>query len=160
MVHLKLKHSLFFCIVLIALTSCNENTILDKSIEIENKEWDIKQIIKLETNIENVSDAYNFYVNIRHGATYPYSNMYVFVTTTMPNGKSLRDTLECVFSDDKGHWLGKSAGNIVDHRIPFKKNVRFPEKGLYKFEVEQAMRMEKLPDVLDAGLRIEKVEAK
>lgn len=160
MVLLKLKHSLFLMILFAALISCSENTILDKSIDIENNEWDIKQIIKLETSIEDASEAYNFYVNIRHGATYPYSNMYVFVTTTMPNGKSLRDTLECVFADDKGHWLGKSAGNIVDHRIPFKRNIRFPQKGIYKFELEQAMRMEKLPDVLDAGLRIEKVEAK
>jgi gliding motility-associated lipoprotein GldH len=76
----------------------------------------------------------------------------------MPGGKKITDTLECILADENGKWLGKGTGHIVDNRVPFKRNVIFPDTGKYTFEIEQAMRMEKLPEVYDIGLRIEKVK--
>jgi gliding motility-associated lipoprotein GldH len=42
----------------------------------------------------------------------------------------------------------------------FKKNVRFPLAGKYHMDVEQAMRMEQLPGILNAGIRIERAGKK
>ncbi len=55
-----------------------------------------------------------------------------------------------------GKWLGEGLGDIWDNRVLFKKNVSFPQKGEYRFEFTQAMRLNPLPGVMDVGIRIEK----
>ena len=61
-------------------------------------------------------------------------------------------------ADEKGKWLGTGVGDLYDNQIPFKRNVRFPLAGIYHFEIEQGMRLETTPLILDVGLRIEKAE--
>jgi gliding motility-associated lipoprotein GldH len=86
------------------------------------------------------------------------SNLYMFITTTAPSGHSIVDTVEVVLADDKGKWLGSGLGDIWDLQQPYKQNVRFAQRGSYSFEFEQAMRVERLPFILDVGLRVEKAD--
>lgn len=147
-----------FLIVSLFLTSCDNNTVFEQNTPITNHEWDIKQVISYSIPVSDTTIPNNFYVNVRNGGNYAYSNLFLFIQTTFPNGKIIKDTLECVLANDKGVWLGKGAGDVIDHRIPFKKNVLFPVSGNYKVEIEQAMRMEKLPEIFDIGFRIEKAQ--
>ena len=96
---------------------------------------------------------------IRHADTYPYSNVFLFVTTSYPDGKVLSDTMEVMLANDKGEWQGSGMGDIFDLKVPIKKNVRFPLGGHYKFEFQQAMRVDPLPMILDFGLEIQKSTA-
>lgn len=136
--------------------SCDSNRVYEENVAINNNEWDIKQVVKLETQITDNLSKNDIYINVRNGGNYNYSNLFLFITTTMPTGKKITDTLECVLANENGKWLGKGTGHIIDNRIPFKRNIVFPDTGKYIFEIEQAMRMEKLPEVYDIGLRIEK----
>jgi gliding motility-associated lipoprotein GldH len=68
-----------------------------------------------------------------------------------------RDTVELTLADASGKWLGSGMGDIWDNRVLFKQSFRFPEKGTYQFALEQAMRVDPLPQVMDVGIRIEKV---
>jgi gliding motility-associated lipoprotein GldH len=99
---------------------------------------------------------HNVYINIRNASGYAYSNLYLFLDTKYPNNSMSRDTIECILADPSGKWLGDGSGDIWDNQILFKKNVRFKQIGTYKFRYEQAMRMPKLPMIMDVGLRIEK----
>ena len=65
---------------------------------------------------------------------------------------------ELILADERGKWLGDGLGDIWDNRILFKQNFRFPQAGIYKFDLQQAMRIPILPQVMDAGVRIERVE--
>jgi gliding motility-associated lipoprotein GldH len=47
-------------------------------------------------------------------------------------------------------------GDIWDNRILFKRNFLFPESGTWHFELQQAMRVSPLPQIMDVGMRIEK----
>ena len=53
---------------------------------------------------------------------------------------------------------GKWNGDIYDNQIPFKRNVKFPAAGKYMFEIQQGMRIDNIPLIMDVGLRIEKAE--
>ena len=64
--------------------------------------------------------------------------------------------LDSHLADEKGKWLGKGFGYIRDNRIPYKRNIRFPFKGYYKFEIKQAMRTDDLKGISSIGVRIEK----
>lgn len=155
--NMKTKYFLF-SIVLCFLFSCDTNRIFEKNMAIPEDGWDISNVIKLETDIADISQASNFYVNVRHSEGYPYQNLFLFITTNFPDGKKSIDTLECILSDENGNWLGDGLGDIYDNQIPFKKNVIFPQTGKYVFEITHGMRLETVPLIMDIGLRIEKAE--
>ena len=156
MLKLRILNSLFVLSLGLFITSCDGNRVFEENVAIKNNQWDIKQIVKLEVPISDNLSKNDLYINVRNGGNYNYSNLFLFITTSMPNGKKLTDTLECVLADESGKWLGKGTGQIIDNRIPFKRNVVFPDTGKYTIEIEQAMRMELLPEIYDIGLRIEK----
>jgi gliding motility-associated lipoprotein GldH len=142
--------------LLIGFSSCDSKRIFEENTEISNSVWDASEKVKFEVTITDTISGNNVLINIRHAGFYPYSNLFLFVNTTFPNGKTTRDTVECMLADDKGKWFGKGLGDLWDARILFKRNVRFSQSGTYIFEYEQAMRVEQLPGVMDVGLRIEK----
>ena len=142
----------------VLLFGCDPNRVLDHNSPIDKIGWyRLKPITEVVT-INDTKQKHNFYINIRNNNEYPYSNIYMFINTKVPSGKSSRDTVECVLADVDGKWLGKSSGDISDHRILIKQNVLFPDSGTYTFEIEHAMRVENLLGITDVGLRIEKAK--
>ena len=63
-----------------------------------------------------------------------------------------------MLADERGQWLGDGMGDIWDNRILFKKDFKFPQTGKYRFELEQAMRINPLPGIMDVGMRIERAD--
>ena len=94
-------------------------------------------------------------LDVRHSQTYPYSNLYVFLTYRFPNGKSRVDTVECTLADERGRWRGSGFGDLVDQRFMLNQGVQFPLKGRYGLEVKHGMRQDPLPSVANIGLRLE-----
>lgn len=139
-------------------SACDDKMLFEKNAEVNGGTWDIKQKLVFDFDVPDTVTKYNFYFNVRNTDEYPYSNIYVFFHTKFPNGKMGNDTVEFPLADDQGHWLGKGQGDIHDCRLVFRQGVRFPLAGKYHMEVEQAMRMEQLPGVKDAGIRIERAE--
>lgn len=147
------------CLLLVILSplifSCDQSRVFEENAEIPGSTWDSAYRVNFHVNIEDTINPKAFYINLRHSGEYPYSNLYLFIDTKFPNGKSGRDTLECILSDPSGKWLGEGIGDIWDYRILLKKNVRFPQKGAYVFTLSHAMRIKELPFIEDIGLRIE-----
>jgi gliding motility-associated lipoprotein GldH len=96
------------------------------------------------------------FVNIRNLGTYPYSNIYLFLTIGAPDGKLLTDTVEFTLADPSGRWTGSGIGGLHDNQILYKSSVYFPRKGIYTFRIKQGMRDNVLPGIRDVGIRIEK----
>lgn len=138
--------------------SCDKNRVFEENKEIPDHVWNVNNKLTFEANITDTISNHNFYINIRNADSYPYSNLFLFVTTKFPNGQLARDTVECTLADATGRWLGDGLGDLWDNKILFKRGARFPLSGKYQFEFEQAMRVENLPLIVDAGLRIEKAQ--
>jgi gliding motility-associated lipoprotein GldH len=140
------------------LSSCDRNVVFEKNIELPENRWEINNIIKLDAEIKDTISLYNIYINVRNAGGYQFSNLYLFLNTRTPKGVEGRDTVELTLADERGKWLGNGSGDIWDNRILLKRKFRFPESGMYHFEMQQAMRINPLPQIMDAGLRIEKTE--
>ena len=138
------------------LSSCSNEAILDENISIPDYNWDLNNVLRLETDIPDTVTAYNVYLNVRNGSNYPYSNLFLFLATHTPHGETAKDTVEIILADERGKWLGSGSGNVRDSRVLFKRNFRFPQAGIWKLEIQQAMRMNPLPQIMDAGMRIER----
>lgn len=138
--------------------SCSKNVVFSEYKKIPEEGWRISNKLSYEVNIDDNSKYHNVFLTVRHADAYPYSNLYVFLTTTYPDGKTSVDTLECILANKKGEWQGDGAGDLWDNKIPLKQNVRFPQTGKYTFTFEQGMRSDPLPLILDFGMVIEKVK--
>ena len=148
----------FMLLFILFFSSCDSNRIFEENQTIPENEWGSDNILKFNVEVVDTVSPTNFYVNVRNSDGYPYNNLFLFIKTTFPNGKVSKDTLECVLADEKGKWLGSGMGDIYDNQIPFKRNVHFPIKGKYTFEIQQGMRADKIPLIMDVGLRIEKAD--
>lgn len=140
------------------LLSCsNSDVIFDESVIIPNSSWDNQELPYFDVNIEDTVSAYNFYLNIRHLENYRYSNFYMFLHTTFPNGNQTHDTIELVLAYPDGRWIGDGSGSMRNNQILLNNNLQFPLKGNYHFEIEQAMREPVLNGITDVGLKFEAI---
>ncbi len=143
-------------ILFFAFTSCDRTGVYEENIDTSNSTWAENNIAKFIAPIEDTVSYNNIYINIRNTTDYPNCNLFLFIATTSPAGATQIDTIECSLADDQGKWLGKGFGYIRDNQIPYKRNVRFPQKGDYKFEIKQAMRTDSLIGISSVGVRVEK----
>ena len=144
-----------FLFVLLFLSACN-NDSFDKRTVIPEAEWRQEDRVAFDVDINDTISPYEFGIGLRHLENYRYSNLFVFLHTTMPNGNHTHDTIECTLATPEGRWIGKSSGSMRDLTVPLNENLLFPLSGTYHFEIEQAMREPVLKGISDIGLYIEK----
>jgi gliding motility-associated lipoprotein GldH len=147
----------FILTYLLLLSSCNKNVVFTDSLEMPGSTWKLLDIPAFNIPITDTLNSNNVFFTIRTGSSYPFRNIYLFVTTTSPDGKSITDTLQYNLADEKGKWYGKGFGEIHELNLPYKTNVYFPLKGTYQFKIQHGMRLEDLKGVYDFGVRIEKI---
>jgi gliding motility-associated lipoprotein GldH len=152
------KYTFLYCIFLsVLLYSCNNNVQYTDSVTMPDEEWRLENVPSFETDIKDTLSSNNIFFTLRTGTSYPFRNIYLFVSTTSPAGKTITDTLQYMLADEKGKWYGKGFGDVHELNLPFKTSVYFPAKGIYSFKIRHGMRTETLTGVYDIGLRIEKV---
>jgi len=139
---------------LLSLVSCDQNMVYEENKVIEGAVWKANDVKSFEFDITDTLQLYNFYVNVRNGEEYPFSNLYLFVEMEFPNGKKSIDTLECPLADQLGNWYGSGLGSIFDNRVLFRERKKFPLSGHYKVDIHQAMRTDALEGIYDVGFRL------
>jgi len=122
----------------------------------KDKKWELQHLPSFKVPITDTINSNNVIFTIRTGTSYPFRNIYLFVTTTSPDGRSLTDTLQYNLADEKGKWFGKGFGDIHELDLKYKSNVYFPVSGIYQFNIRHGMRVEVLEGVYDFGIRLEK----
>lgn len=153
----RIEYLILTGLLLVLLSSCNNDRVFEESIKIDQGQWHSDNILGFSTVISDTLCGYNMYIDVRNDISYSYSNLYLFMNTIFPNGTITRDTIECMLAGYDGKWLGSGSGNVRFNRFLFQPNIRFPVAGSYRFELEQAMRVEELKGILDIGIRIDKV---
>ena len=153
-------NNLSFILVLASLllpVSCNNDIVFTDSFTIPEKTWRLSERPAFEVQVTDTLIANNIWLMIRTSSSYPFRNIYLFVTAVTPDGKTITDTLQYYLADEKGNWYGKGFGDIHALNLPYKSNVYFPSTGTYSFKIQHAMRIEDLKGIYDIGLRVEKI---
>jgi gliding motility-associated lipoprotein GldH len=142
---------------LLLLLSCKSRVIYTNSVAMAGETWKLMDVTDFKVPVTDTVNSNNVFFTIRNGSSYPFRNIFLFVSTTSPDGKKITDTLQYNLADEKGKWFGKGFGDIHELNLPYKSNVFFPLKGTYEFKVQHGMRVEDLKGIYDFGLRIEKI---
>jgi gliding motility-associated lipoprotein GldH len=154
-----LNRNIFFlslAFMVFYLGACDSKRFYEENKSIENGVWLNTNYKSFSVNIADTLARYDLYLNVRNDGVYPYSNLYLFIHTTLPGNKTATDTVECQLADPDGKWRGSGIGSLKFNRFLFQRGMAFPRKGLYRFDLEQAMRVKELKGIRDVGIRIEK----
>ncbi|MGH2642846.1 MAG: gliding motility lipoprotein GldH [Chitinophagaceae bacterium] len=129
----------------------------DRHVPIPGYTWNYAFHPSFEVNITDTAARYNIYVTIRHTNDYPFSNLWLLISSNYAGEKPKSQRVELPLADREGRWLGSGIDNIFDQRISIQQNARFNNRGIYHFSFEQNMRLDDLPHIMSVGLRIEKI---
>ncbi len=147
---------IFFLLFLsLSLFSCDKNRVFEKNVTVEKSIWSSADKMNFEVDVIDTTATYNVYINVRHASIYPYSNLWLMVTTISPDGTSQKQRVEVSLADEEGAWHGEGMGDIWDLKYLAQQNARFVKKGKYSFQFEQIMRQDPIPGIMAMGLRVE-----
>ncbi len=142
-------------LALFLLSSCDPARIIDENKDMPEQYWHYKNRPSFDVNIADTNKTYNVYLNLRVGNDYQFCNLFVKVHQLSPGKAESSERKEIQLIDESGNWLGKGLGDLYDFQAPIYTQIRFREKGIYRFELEQNMRVDTLRNIYAAGLRIE-----
>lgn len=155
---MKNRLGLVWLIGIALLTGCDKNTVYSEYEDIEDGKWYVNHAPAFTFRIEDASQPYNVYYNLRNALSYPYYNLYLTRYLSDSSGRVIESRLdELLLMDPKtGEPQGDGLGDIFDHKVLIKQNFRFPKPGQYTIRIKQYMRQNPLPDVLSVGISVEK----
>lgn len=143
-------------LILFCLASCQDKAVYDTYRTVKGNSWEYTDTMTFDVHIEDTSQHYNLYVNLRHNFYFDWRNVWVKVITIYPNQKAEISSVNLPLSEADGAWYGKCSGDICDIRVGIQENATFPQPGNYRFMILQDMRQNPLPKVMNVGFRIEK----
>jgi gliding motility-associated lipoprotein GldH len=143
--------------------ACNNNAVFSDYKTMPNAKWGKNEKVSFTFQEPDTTSLHNLYVHIRNNNQYPFSNLFLIVNMSFPNGNNITDTLEYEMAKPNGEWLGKGFASIKESKLWYKENISFPVSGDYTIDIQHAMRkngvvegVDTLEGVTDVGFEIEK----
>jgi len=143
---------------LVVLVSCSSTPTYEKSYGFNGNEWPQNVKPSFTVEIKDTTKEYNFVLTLRTTTEYKYSNLWIYMSTSTPDGQKAREPFEIKITNPDGTWAGKKTGTIVENSIYFRKR-KLPKPGKYVFQLEQGITNSFVDEVLDVGLLVEEVVA-
>lgn len=146
----------FFFLLATCLYSCKQNEIYYKFEPILHNEWSKNKEICFELDSLNVNriDKYNINIELSHNVNYAYQSLWLYIDQTLQDSISVRDTLECILTDENGVWLGSGNGPLRHISFSYKTDLALDTAIQSKVCISHAMQDVKLKGVEKIGLKI------
>jgi gliding motility-associated lipoprotein GldH len=150
------KSTGIFILLAILFVNCDNQSLYDQVSALPDARWSAKEPVVFEFPVSDTAVSYEILFHIRNQQNYAYSNIWMFIEITAPNGYVKRDTFEIMLADEGGRWYGSGIGNVNSMLVPYKDDAVFPMRGIYKVSLTQAMYDDPLDKIMDIGLRIQR----
>ncbi|RYY49248.1 MAG: hypothetical protein EOO06_07795 [Chitinophagaceae bacterium] len=138
------------------LTACRQVNVFEKNTIIPDYNWSTGFAAKGSFEIEDTLSAYNIYIVLRHTDAYSKNNIWLNVGLQSPGDSLFFQKVDLSLGNDAQGWEGTGMNDIWEVRKPLALNKRFRKKGEYHFSIFHIMREDPLPNVMSAGMRLEK----
>lgn len=138
--------------------SCIKINLYEKQVTIPSQKWFYTNVPQFTFHIDDTSSLYNVYVILRHTDLYEYNNIWLRIGLQTPSDSFNYQNVNLVLATDAKGWEGTGMNDIYEVRksisaAPFS----FKFAGDYTFSIAQIMRENPLNNILNVGVRIEKV---
>ncbi len=142
----------------LVFTSCANLDVFEKTVSIKGQTWYYDDKPSFTFSITDTSSLYNLFIVLRHTDAYQYNNIWLNVSSRSPGDLARSQNINVSLGSDAKGWFGNGMDDIFELRnnitqgpIPFKK------PGKYTFTISQIMRENPLSNILNVGIRLEKV---
>lgn len=125
--------------IMLALAACSKADFFNEYQSLPDG-WKKDDVKAFDFESLDTLSRHNAYLNIRTTNEYPYSNLFVIVKLIPPEGTATVDTLQYQMANADGSMLGSGFSDVKEHRLVWRENLTFPKQGVYKVEIEHAMR--------------------
>ena len=139
--------------------SCIKIDLYQKQTTFASQEWLYTKVPQFTFHIEDTTSLYNVYVVLRHTDLYEYNNIWLRIGLKTPSDSFSYQNVNLVLGTDGKGWDGTGMDDIFEVRksisaAPFS----FKTTGDYTFSISQIMRENPLKNILNVGVRVEKVK--
>lgn len=156
-VNRKINKVIFYCFslpaLLVLLTSCGEGAYYDDVYAFENSSWVKSDTATFQVEMDDTAHQFNFELSLRTTVEYGYSNLWMYILSTAPDGTTSKVAQKIPLARPDGSWMGNVSGTVVQTDVQFASK-HFPLQGEYKFQFVNATQQDTIDEVLDIGLRI------
>lgn len=145
---------------MLAFTSCGVNLdVFEKDVPVPNQQWESSFRPEINFDISDTAALYNIFLVIRHTDAYHFNNIWVKAQVQQPGETAFkaRQYDLPLATNDRG-WLGSAMDDIYEQRVLIQPQTRFTKPGEYRFRLEEIMREDPLKQILNVGVRVEKVK--
>lgn len=153
-----LKRVFVYILFISFLSSCNTLDVFERSVSFPDHQWASYNKPSFTFNIEDTTSSYHIYVILRHEDAYHYNNIWLNISTQAPKDTAKTQLINVTIANNTIGWLGTGMDDVFDHRARITQRPVKLKKGTYTFTLQQQMREEPLQFVLNAGIRVEKVQ--
>ncbi|MBS1748167.1 MAG: gliding motility lipoprotein GldH [Bacteroidetes bacterium] len=151
-----MRHYKIFLLLPLLFAACNTIDVFEKTTAIPHHEWSSNNKLNFNFTAKDSTAYYNIYFVIRHTESYHFNNIWINITSSAPGKKTETQRLNITLANVNG-WLGSAMDDIIEQRILlFSQPIKL-QTGDYHFSIQQIMREDPLLNVLNAGIRVEKV---
>jgi gliding motility-associated lipoprotein GldH len=140
------------------LTSCTTVDLYEKTVSLSNHEWRSDYKPEFNFTIADTTSLYQVFFVIRHTEKYNYNNIWVNYYYQPPNDTLHKEAREFQLATNEKGWLATGMDDIYEHRIKLAPYAGKLKAGSYKFILENIMREDPLKEVMNVGIRVEKVK--
>jgi gliding motility-associated lipoprotein GldH len=153
------RFSLLTFSLICILSGCMPAPYFQKVEAVPRNAWAYNFIPAFTFDISDTNTTYQPYLIIRHTQAYPYCNLWIWLHIKTPGDTTTRkERINITLAEATGKWMGRGMGEIYEQRMPLtlSDSAHIGKAGTYTISLEQNMRINPLPEVLNVGLRVEK----
>ncbi|MDX5438534.1 MAG: gliding motility lipoprotein GldH [Pontibacter sp.] len=142
--------------LVLLLTACDPARVYEQNVDLPEGNWQIDNAPVFEFEINDTTQLYDVFFNIRYNLRYDYYNLYLRHQLIGPDNTQISAKLhEVLLMDSKtGKPLGNGSSDTYDLQVLALDNVKFSKQGKYSLKLTQYMRRDPLPHILAVGVRV------
>lgn len=141
-----MRHPIALLAIVFLMAACQTATF-EARHEMANNQWALTDSVVFTVPVTDTAGIYDIWITATINETYSYQNLWLQIQTQAPSGASQQEALNMFFMNDQGQWLGHTNGEQHSRRKAFKRLVRFPLGGEYRFVLKHNMRQQQLKGV-------------
>ena len=148
-------------LVMVFMAGCHPSPYFQKVATVPSAAWDYGFKPTFSVDVTDTTASYRSYFVIRHTQGYPYNNIWMLVSVKGPGDKTThKERVNIILAEPTGKWMGRGMGEIWEQRMAMKldDSTLFRRKGTWEISLEQNMRVNPLPEILNVGVRVEKAQ--
>ena len=148
-----MRYFLIFIVVASIAFSCKHINVYEKLVDLPRHEWKRNQNAVIRFDITD-SSRHQLYLVVRHTQQYPFNKLLVRLLIQDTAKRTIGSMhLNAPLTNSRGNWIGTSMDDIYYSRIKINPPV-FLRPGSYRFVLQQAMKEEVIPYILNVGIAL------